>query len=121
MTLYTARGRCVSIHDGDTATFDLDLGWGVRIPGQDWDGRNVLTCRVFGINAPELRTPDGDAALAYIQTILQIGDICTVTSHSWDRNGGRYDADVLLSDGSDLATKMVESGHAIRKNYTDSR
>jgi endonuclease YncB( thermonuclease family) len=105
--------RCVAIHDGDTVTFDLDLGFGIRLPGQDWAGKTVLSCRVFGINAPELSTPAGKEALAYVQTLLKPGDVCRVVSHGWDKYGGRYDGTVTLPDGSDLAQTMLSSGHAV--------
>lgn len=108
---YTA--RVVRIHDGDTVIFDLDLGFGVRLPGESWAGKTELSCRVFGINAPELSTQAGKDALAYIQTILKPGDICKVMSHSWDKYGGRFDGTVILPDGTDLAQQMLASGHAV--------
>ena len=80
--------RVVTIHDGDTITFDLDLGFGVRLPGQSWSGITMLACRVYGINAPELNTDAGKAALAYARTLLAPGDLCEVTSHGWDKFRG---------------------------------
>lgn len=118
MTLYTYRGRVINEYDGDTITFDIDLGFGIRLPGEDWHGKTELSCRVFGINAPEKNTPEGKQALAYAQTLVPLGTICTVTSHNWDKYGGRYDGDVTLPDGSDFATRMVNAGHAVRKVYT---
>lgn len=77
--------KVVEIHDGDTITFDLDLGFGVRLPGQSWTGKTMLACRVFGINAPELSTAEGKTALAYARTLLTPGDVCEVRSHGWDK------------------------------------
>jgi endonuclease YncB( thermonuclease family) len=105
--------KCVAIHDGDTATFDLDLGFAVRIPGQSWAGKTMLSCRVFGINAPELSTDAGKAALAYAQTILHPGDLCTVLSHGWDAYGGRFDGSITLPDGSDFGQAMIAAGQAV--------
>ena len=68
--------RVVAIHDGDTITFDIDLGFGIRLPGQSWAGKTMLACRVYGINAPELSTAEGKAALAYARTLLAPGDLC---------------------------------------------
>jgi endonuclease YncB( thermonuclease family) len=55
-------GTVVSVHDGDTCTIALDLGFGLTFTG--------ATCRVYGINAPELVTQAGKDALAYAQTLL---------------------------------------------------
>jgi endonuclease YncB( thermonuclease family) len=107
------RARCDLIHDGDTIYFSIDLGFDHLIASHDWDGRPRLACRVFGINAPELSTDAGKAALAYAQSILKVGDICYVTSHGWDKYGGRFDGDVILPDGTDFATQMLASGNAV--------
>ena len=104
--------RCVAIHDGDTATFDISLPFGFYLPGLDWNGKTNLSCRVYGINAPELATDAGKAALAFAEAILHVGDICLVTSHGWDKYGGRFDGSITLPDGSDFAQLMLDSGHA---------
>jgi endonuclease YncB( thermonuclease family) len=105
--------RVVAIHDGDTITFDLDLGFGVRLPGQSWTGKTMLACRVYGINAPELGTPEGQAALAYARTLLAPGDLCQVTSRGWDKFGGRFDGTVTMPGGGDFAGAMLGAGHAV--------
>lgn len=97
--------RCVSIHDGDTIRFDLDLGFGIHAL--------EFNCRVWGINAPELKTQAGKDALAYLKTLLAPGDACQVTSHGWDKYGGRYDGTVTLPGGNDLAAEMLAAGHAV--------
>ena len=61
------RARCVEIHDGDTIYFDLDLGFGFQLASHNIDGRLMIACRVWGINAPELSTQPGKDALAYAQ------------------------------------------------------
>jgi endonuclease YncB( thermonuclease family) len=113
--------RCAAIHDGDTATLDIDLGFDHLISGQDWDGKTRLSCRVYGINSPELSTDAGKAALAYAQTLLKPGDICQVLSHGWDKYGGRFDGTITLAaqytaggyTGSDFASLMLASGNAV--------
>jgi endonuclease YncB( thermonuclease family) len=105
--------KCIAIHDGDTATFEIDLGFDHMIMGLGWDGKSRLSCRVYGINAPELSTQAGKDALAYAETILHVGDVCQVTSHGWDKYGGRFDGTITLPDGTDYATLMLDSGHAV--------
>jgi endonuclease YncB( thermonuclease family) len=114
--------RVIDVHDGDTVTFDLDLGFGIRLPGQSWSGKTMLACRVYGINAPELNTAAGKDALAYARTLLAPGDMCLVASHGWDKYGGRYDGTITLPrevtagdyTGTDFASLMLASGHAVR-------
>ena len=108
--------KVLNVHDGDTITLDIDLGYDHLIAGQDWDGKTRLSCRVFGINAPELSTQAGKDALAYAQTLLNVGDRCKVTSHGWDKYGGRFDGEITLADGRDFGTVMIATGHAVVMN-----
>src|SRR6266550_9619807 len=101
--------RVVALHDGDTVTLDIDLGFDHIISGQDFAGKTRLACRVYGINAPELSTDAGKASLAFAQTLLQPGMLCSVVSHGWDKYGGRFDGSVWLSDGSDFGQRMIEA------------
>lgn len=105
--------RVAAIHDGDTMTLDIDLGFDHLISGQDWAGKTRLSCRIFGINAPELSTVAGKAALAYAETIVKPGDLVTVLSHGWDKYGGRFDGTVTLANGQDFAASMLNSGNAV--------
>jgi endonuclease YncB( thermonuclease family) len=75
----------------------------------------VLSCRVFGINAPELSNPDGSgkAALAYAQQLCPPGTKVTVTSHGYDKYGGRFDGSLTLPDGSDFGQAMIAAGQAV--------
>lgn len=98
-------GTVVSVHDGDTCTITLDLGFGLTFTG--------ATCRVYGINAPELITLAGQRARDYAQQLLHPGDKVTVVSHGWDKFGGRYDGSITLADGRDFAFAMIAAGHAV--------
>lgn len=102
-------GTVISQHDGDTVLIELDQGFGQYNRG--------LNCRVYGINAPELKTQQGKEALAFAQTLLHVGDKVTVMSYGWDKFGGRYDGSITLADGRDYAQVMVDSGHAIAAKY----
>lgn len=100
-------------HDGDTAHVDLDLGFGYQLASHDLDGHPIVSLRVYGINAPELRTVTGREALAYALTVCPPGTRVTVVSHGWDKYGGRFDGSIALPDGSDFATLMLQSGNAV--------
>jgi endonuclease YncB( thermonuclease family) len=114
-------------HDGDTAHIDLDLGFGFELRAYTLDEKPRLSLRTFGINAPELSTAAGKAALAFVQDLCPPETKVTVLSHGWDKYGGRFDGSVRLpaertvenadASGSttsdDLATLMLAAGQAV--------
>src|SRR5437763_5462729 len=114
----------VGEHDGDTLELDIliskrrfsvtapqDLGFNVQLRRDGvWLARQAV--RTFGDNAPELATPAGKAALAYLQSILPLGTKVLLLSEGFDKYGGRVDASVTLPDGRDLAKAMIDSGNA---------
>jgi endonuclease YncB( thermonuclease family) len=108
--------RVVNLHDGDTVHLDIDLGFGFMAVAYDFDGKVDLSCRVFGINAPELSTAAGKAALAYAQTLLHPGDHVTIMSHGWDKYGGRFDGTITMASGLDFAQAMLDAGQAVPFN-----
>ena len=98
------RAVVIEVHDGDTMRLDIDLGFGVTYG---------ISCRVFGINAPELRTQAGKDALAFALTLVQPGDQVMTLSHGWDKYGGRFDGEITLPDGRSFGAIMLETGHAV--------
>lgn len=116
--------RVVEVHDGDTCRLDIDLGFGVQMAGVSLLGRPMWSCRVYGINAPELRVKDiatgvwmdnpaGLEARDFARGLLPIGSIVTVVSHGWDSYSGRYDGTITLPDGRDFAAVMLVAGQAV--------
>lgn len=120
--------RVVNIHDGDTIsvdlvvtprgkltkrskTIDIDLGFGLHATprGIELPAQPV---RIYGDNAAELVTPAGKDALAFLNTLLKVGDIVKVLSHGWDKYAPRIDGQVTLPDGRDLAQTMIDAGYA---------
>ena len=93
-----------NVHDGDTMTLAIDLGFGII---------TRANCRIFGINAPELSTPEGKQARDYALTLVKPDDQVVVVSKGWDKYGGRFDGVVTLLDGRDFAKLMLDSGHAV--------
>jgi endonuclease YncB( thermonuclease family) len=103
----------VDWHDADTAHIDVDLGFGQIAAAYTIEGRPQLSCRVYGINAAELGTSEGKRALAYVTALCPPGTVVSVVSHGWDKYGGRWDGSIMLPDGRDLATVMLDAGQAV--------
>lgn len=99
-------------HDGDTCHMEIDLGFGMFVRGHDLDGKPLYSCRVWGIDAPELSTPAGKVALQGAELLCPPGSRVNVLSHSFDKYGGRFDGTITLPDGSDFAGRMIALGYA---------
>jgi len=93
------------VHDGDTVYVKLDVGFDLTV---------YTRVRIFGINAPELATPEGKVARDFAKTLLAPGDEVKVVSHGWDKFGGRIDGDIAFGGDppNDFAQTMVDAGHA---------
>jgi endonuclease YncB( thermonuclease family) len=93
------------VHDGDTVNVKLDVGFDLTV---------YARVRIFGINAPEISTPQGKVAREFAKGLLKPGDPVRVVSHGWDKYGGRIDGSIEygLGDPHDFAQTMIDAGHA---------
>lgn len=99
------------VHDGDTVTADLDLGWHLTMHA---------SVRVAHINAPELATQAGMDAAAFARTLLPAGAPVMVTSERLDKYGRTLAVITMHTlyqapDGrttADFGTAMLWAGHA---------
>jgi micrococcal nuclease len=91
------------IIDGDTIEVTLDLGWKL------YKNDHV---RFAGINAPEMKTPEGIAARDFLCTYLQAGQKVMIHSRKLDKYG-RCLATVITITGLNLNNLMVKQGHAV--------
>lgn len=95
--------------DGDTLSVDIDLGFYTTI-------RTNL--RLYGIDCPEMNTPEGKAAKIYTSMLLT-DPIVFVDTIKADKYGNRWDAIVYRRfDGATLNDLLVNAGHAVRKTYS---
>lgn len=116
--LYTYRARLASnsttpIYDGDTARFEVDLGFGMTA--------NLGSCRLFGIDTPELRGDEREAGLAardFVRQLIPEDEWFTVRTHK-DKKGkyGRYLVDIYLDDGTHVNAAIVGAGHGVWRDY----
>lgn len=115
------------IHDGDTVSLDIDLGQYVAGKADKTYGFHIYrqanhlhlhnATRLYGINAPELATPEGKEAQLKLVEHLPIGSI--VQLRSWpmhaDKYGrvlGRLILDFRTMDATDVNQWMVDEGYA---------
>lgn len=102
--LYTYEATLQRIVDADTVDLIIDLGCSVTIKER---------CRLYGINAPEMRTPEGKAAKKYVEGLLDPQAKVLIKTHK-DKRGkyGRYL--VTICYGSTTVNDMlVRDGHAV--------
>jgi endonuclease YncB( thermonuclease family) len=95
--MYEYNATCIAVHDGDTFTLNVDLGFNV------W---HISPFRLRGCNARELAQPGGIEARDYLTGLL-LGQALVIRSVKPDKYGERWDALVELPDGRDLTTFLV--------------
>jgi endonuclease YncB( thermonuclease family) len=103
MTSWTYPAVVERVIDADTLVCLADLGMHVH-----WRGH----VRVLGVDAPELRTVEGQAARAFVVGLLPVGSVVTLMSQKLDAFG-RALGQVWLADGSELGARLIEAGHAV--------
>ena len=99
--------RIYKVYDGDTCTLLFR-----------WKKQNINTsCRIYGIDTPELRTKDKDEKKAgyeakYFLEKLILGQVLLV-KFGKDGKYGRPLVQIFLDDGRSISDVMISSGHAI--------
>jgi len=95
--------------DGDTVHVVVSLGL---------DEYGYRMIRIRGAFAPELFSgpPEererGKAARDFLAALLPVGTKCRLTTERDVTTFGRYVASMELEDGTDVATALIEAGHA---------
>ncbi|AVO37407.1 thermonuclease family protein [Pukyongiella litopenaei] len=119
MSLFTYRARLSEtskthpIYDADTVRLVADLGFGLL--------SELGPCRLYGIDAPEMRgadRPAGIAARDFLRALIAPGQWFTIRTFR-DEKGkyGRYLCEIILADGTNVNELLVESGHAVTREY----
>jgi micrococcal nuclease len=104
MTSFQYPARVVRVVDGDTVHLDIDLGFSTWIRDR--------SVRVAGINSPELATAEGKTARDFAQTLLPVGAVVELKSHSLDKYG-RVLGSITLPDGTtDYGRAMIAAKQA---------
>jgi endonuclease YncB( thermonuclease family) len=106
---YTYDAWLIAHVDGDTIHAGIDLGCDVA---------TTQTLRFYGINAPEMSTPEGKVAAAWVQGWFTAhapdGKFILKTTKDKREKFGRYLATVVSSDGlHNLNEEIVAAGMAV--------
>jgi micrococcal nuclease len=105
------RASIERVVDGDTVHVLLSLGL---------DEYAYRMVRIADINAPEVfsgpkeERERGKAARDFLAALALPGTQCRLTTKRDTASLGRYVANIELADGRDVATILVETGHAVR-------
>jgi len=104
---YRYRAHVTDVHDGDTFTADVDLGFGVHV----YDAK----IRVKGLFSPELWNPGGKEARKAAEDMIFGAQVVIETektkTQSDVRSFIRYVATVTLANGTNFAEAMIAAGH----------
>lgn len=103
MTLYIYAATVQRVIDGDTVVLDVDLGF------KTWHHGPF---RLVGINARELHSPGGLEARDNLMALLPPGTSVGLSSVKPDKYAERYDAKIVMPDGSDLGELLVSTSWA---------
>ena len=125
--MYTYRGEVKAVIDADTIDVLIDLGFGVH---------TMQRLRLYGIDAPEMRTEAGKIAKEYAKSVLLGGDafkyvyVRTIKDKK-DKYGRKLavlywdDSDMLFEQNENKLEMMqtsfnwqiVKNGHAIERYW----
>lgn len=102
--MYEYRATVLRVVDGDTLHVDIDLGVDTHVR---------QTIRLFGLNAPEMSTPEGEAAKAYVEGWIATWgpSLLLVTSKDKREKYGRY-LGTVYGGGHCLNEDLLGEGHA---------
>lgn len=105
---YQYQAKVLRIIDGDTVDLEVDLGFDVF---------QRMRIRLFGINAPEMSTPEGKVARFRFGQELPLGATVHLNSIKDKRDKyGRY-LGILVYNGVNMNDWLVEEGLADPASY----
>lgn len=125
--MYTYRGEVKAVIDADTVDVLIDLGFGVH---------TMQRLRLYGIDAPEMKTEAGKIAKEYVKSVLLGGDavkyvyVRTIKDKK-DKYGRKlavlyFGEGSMISDFSESKIEMmpdsfnkqiVRNGHAVERYW----
>lgn len=102
--MYEYRAEVIHVVDGDTLWLDVDLGCDIH---------TRLSIRLFGVNAPEVSTPDGVQAQTWLRARLPAGARVTLQTVKDKREKyGRY-LGTVIHNQQNINDLLLKEGHAV--------
>ncbi len=106
--MYQYKAEIISVYDGDTFTFKVDLGFSITITEK---------LRLYGVNTPEVRGKEkveGKKVRDYVRELI-LGKTVKIKVYKKGKYG-RYIAKVIFNN-YDLSEHLVSLGMAKFVNY----
>lgn len=88
--------------DADTLQVSADVGFGLSL----W-----VCVRLVGVDAPELPTPAGLAAKAWVESVAKVGDRVTLVTDCRRDKYGRV-LGTVVAGSTDINAGLLSNGHA---------
>jgi len=102
--MYTYNAKLIRILDGDTVEADIDLGFDIHY---------VAKIRLAGINAPEMKTPQGLPAKEHLANLLTNHDFVVTTKLNKEfEKYGRVLGELSIN-GVSINQQMITEGFAV--------
>lgn len=95
------RARALRVHDGDTVKLEIDCGLSTF---------RIIWIRLAHINTPELSDAGGAVARDRLAELLSAGPLQVTTTKDKTEKYGRYLAEIVNSDGVDVAQQLIQEG-----------
>lgn len=107
--MYTYKAKVLDIHDGDTITALVDLGFRVQVE---------IKVRFYGINTPEIIGTTKSSGLKSKQRVIDLisgKDIILKTHKDKQEKYGRWLADIFLTEEStkSINQMLIDEGLAV--------
>jgi micrococcal nuclease len=105
--VYEYRAKLIRVVDGDTVWLDVDLGCDIHV---------AMSCRLYGVNAPEMSTAEGEDAKAYVAGwFLENEDVILHTLKDKKEKYGRYLARIYpdVEGAASLNDQLIDTKHAV--------
>jgi micrococcal nuclease len=102
--MYTYAAKLVRVLDGDTVEANIDLGFDIHY---------VAKIRLSGINAPEMKTPQGQPAKEHLANLLTNQDFVVTTKINKEfEKYGRVLGEITIN-GVSINQQMITEGFAV--------
>lgn len=98
--MYEYKAKIIDVYDGDTFTFEVDLGFSIKVTEK---------IRLAGINTPEVKGVEKERGFEVRDFVREkiLGKEVKIRVYKKGKFG-RYVAEVILDDGTDLTKLLLD-------------